>query len=293
MKKIAGKKALLYFYFLDLFLLLILVLSFIPFGKRKKIENIESSFISLDDIKELKKISISEVKGGQREIVNLYIDSELNFYYGSDSPSNNKLFWPCDKKNVDDLLNVFLKPRTFFVKARNVRYWDNLGVDEKNASSITFYGEGDKILSMLYFGFEDSLTKRISFRTWKEQIVYETEDDAEYYLQTSPSFWADPFLYPICITEYERNKAEKGLRRGLIEALIPREGLEPEKIIRKDFENGASIKLNLYLKDSEYIVIPEFIPGPAFTEKARKVLNKLNYRYSISLYTAQKLFEEE
>ena len=122
--------------------------------------------------------------------------------------------------------------------------------------------------------------------------MYAVEAGILPFLSAEESFWADPFLFPLCLTGLDRAEAESGLRRGRLENIRPREGLAVDHSAKLYFGNGAEILFDIYRKDSSYIVIPTLRPGPAVTEEARLALSSINYRYGISGLTLDRLLEE-
>jgi hypothetical protein len=112
------------------------------------------------------------------------------------------------------------------------------------------------------------------------------------FLSADESFWADPFLYPLCLTGLGRNEAELQLRRGRLENIRPRDGLVADYTERMSFGNGAELVFRIYRKDAAYIVIPALTPGPAATTEERDAVQSINYRYGISGVTLDRLREE-
>lgn len=289
MKKISGKRALLFFYAFDFILALILVLSFLPLNGRNRAETMESALLNPARADDISRIVISRKGQGS---VTIFREPNVRFWTGSDSRSDDRLLWPADYQTVENLVSVLTSTATFYVKARKLSAWDNLGVDEKNAVCVQAYDSDGAVLAWLYFGFDDPLTQRLAFRTWSAQTVYETDLRIKSFLSTDESFWADPFIFPQCVTEYSRAREEGILRRGRLAAISPREGLEPGRIVRTDFENGAGASLKIYSKDDEFVVIPSFSAGPAFPAEEKDALEKLNYRYTISAWTLERLLGE-
>ena len=190
-------------------------------------------------------------------------------------------------QSVAKLLDCAQKIVTVSVKAESVKNWQAFAVDNENALSLTFYGESDSIFSQLFFGKEDSLSNTIAFRILTDAVVYEVDNAIASYLSVDESFWADPFIIPRCLSPQDST-----LRRGSIQNLAPREGLPVDHSVKKDLSNGASASFAIYKRDADYIVIPSFQANPAASLEEIKLLEKVNYRYSISPLTFERLLEE-
>ena len=292
MKIVSQKKGILIFYGFDLVLLLILVLALLPFSRKKNTpDKMTSALLNPDYVNEVSSIAITEYdEDGVKQ--GIKISKAGSFWTGSSSHSNYSFLWPCDAQTVNNLIAESCRVTDMFKVGDNLKAWKGFEVDEKSAVCVTFFDVSGGVLSSLYYGKEDPLTERIAFRTWSSDSVYETEDVIKSYLNTEESFWADPFIYPQCITGYSRSVSESLLRRGSIINLSPREGLDCDYRIKRDFENGAEAVFDVYKKDDEYIVIPYFKAGPAFSEEDRNAVESLSYRYTVSQWTLDR-FEKE
>ncbi len=281
MKKITLKHGLLFFYIFDGILLLLFIFAFLPFAKKNKEPSVPTALLNPNYETEITSIKIASpqstvtLKKGER------------YWTGVSTESKEKYVWPADIQNVSNLIECSKQIISVQVKTDNVTAWKSLGVDEEQSTSITFYDSNENILSQVFFGFKDSLSLKLYFRTWTKATVYEGLTSIENFLTTEESFWADPFLFPQCITDYDRRYSETLLRRGKIQNLAPRNGLPVKFNLQKDFENGGIVNYAIYEKDKEFIVIPSFIAGPATSEKDSKLINSINYRYSISAVTCE------
>ncbi|MCR5763285.1 MAG: hypothetical protein K6G00_07885 [Treponema sp.] len=286
MKKINLKQGILFFYIFDGILLALFIISFLPFAKKNKVPSVPTALLNPKFESKVSNIVISSPSSS------ITLKKGNDFWIGTSSESNGKYIWPADIQTVSNFINSAKQIIKVNVKSKNVSSWESLSVDDEHATSITFYEENKAILSQIFFGLKDSLSLKLYFRTWTKSIVYEGISPLESFLTTEESFWADPFLYPQCITGYDRNYSEILLRRGLIQNIAPKDGLTVDFNLKKDFENGSIINFKIYKKDKEYIVIPYVNAGPAISEKDLAIISKINYRYSISAVTCEKLLEE-
>ncbi len=293
MKRLSRTQGILVFYFFDLALLLLLVLSFLPFMHKKQIRTQDMLLLNPSVSEKICFIDLSQKDEDSffsRRRVSLM--KKGGVWLGSSSDGNDEYIWPADIQSVEKLISCVASVSKLYEKASSRKDWDAFGLKEKDAFSLSFYDASHTQLSLLYFGKEDALTNRVYIRSSADDRVYELDGGITAFLSVEESFWADPFLYPLCLTGLERNEAELMLRRGKIENIRPREGLPVDYEERLSFGNGASILFSIYRKDSSYIVIPSLKPGPAVSEEERLAISTINYRYSISGTTLEKLLEE-
>ena len=235
-------------------------------------------------ISNAKEISSVEIYNAQ-ERKKIIIFQKDNIWLGTDDDSNMTLNWPCDIQTIKNFLAEAEKENTLYKKAEKVSSWARLGVDEKNSCRITFFKNGSEKVSEFFFGIEDPISERISFRTSKEQTVWEAKTSVSNFLFKNASFWADSYIEPLCVTD--ENKTSEKLRRGQLVYLSPSENIKPEKVISKIFSNTNKAVYSIYKKDDSYIVIPSFSP----LEKNKDAIKAINYRYSISQWTYEKFLE--
>ena len=291
MKIVSQKKGILIFYAFDLILVILFFIILIPFTKKNNPAEMESALINPDYVKDISSISITgfDTDGSKKGIS---FKKRGNIWTGSSSLSNYSFVWPCDSQTIENLIAVSSRVNKMYKVGESISSWKSFEVDEKNSICITFYDSDVSTLSSIYYGKDNPLNQRIAFRTWSKDAVYEVDDTILPYLNTDESFWCDPFIYPQCLTGYDRKTSESLLRRGQLANISPREGLTSDALIRHDFENGARIELACYHRDDAYVVIPFFTAGPASSEGEKEVLNSLNYRYTISEWTFDKLLSE-
>lgn len=278
MKRISSKKALLIFYGFDIILVLVLLLLFLPLSRKNIPETSKMKFI--DNAKEISSVEIYNAKERKKII----ISQKDNIWLGTDDDSNMTLNWPCDIQTIKNFLTEAEKENSLYKKAEKVSSWASLGVDEKNSCRITFF-KGTEKVSKFFFGIEDSVSERISFRTSKEQTVWEAKTSVSNFLFKDASFWADPYIEPLCVTDETEISAK--LRRGRLVYLSPSENIKPEKVVSKIFSNTNKAVYSIYKKDDSYIVIPSF----SSLEKNTDAIKSINYRYSISQWTYEKFLE--
>lgn len=290
MKRLTKKHALALFYAIDAVLLLLIVLAFIPKTCTQK--SLESSLLNPSHKDKISRIEFSKNTSEGRESLVLEKKDDASFWIGRDSYSSFNYSWPCDQQSVNKLLSEVFAPQTLLVKAESERFWKRLGIDDENSFCISFYDLASEKIVSLNFGYDDLLSQKISVRSTFSPVVYEARSSIKPFLKTDESFWADPFIYPQCATNYSRTESERLLRHGELSALEPNDGLVPDAVLKKDFENGSQVRFSLYKMKDEYLVIPVFFAGPAFSSCDKKNLEELNYRFLISEWTKQRLVEE-
>lgn len=279
MKHISSKKALLIFYGFDIILVLILMILFLPLSRKNIPETSRMKFICNAD--EISSVEIFNARDKKKII----ISKNDNVWIGTDDDSNMELNWPCDIQTIENFLSEAEKENFLYKKAEKVSSWASLGVDEKNSCRVSFFKNGSEKVSEFFFGIEDPVTERISFRTSKEQTVWETKTSVSNFLFKDASFWADPYIEPLCIADEGKTTAR--LRRGQLVYLSPTENIKPQKVISRIFSSTRKAVYSIYKKDDAYIVIPSF----SSLEKDENAIKSINYRYSISQWTYEKFLE--
>ncbi|MGN0728260.1 hypothetical protein [Treponema sp.] len=278
MKQLSQKKALLIFYGFDLILLLALLV-FIPLTKKNSPEVSRLKFI--DSAKEISSVEIFNAVDKSL----IVIAKKGRAWIGTDDASNMTINWPCDTQTMERLLSEAEKEHTLFKKADRVSSWEKLGVDEKNSCRLTFFKGNHEKECDLFFGAEDSITERISLRTANDQTVWETKTGLSAFVFKDSSFWADPYIAPVCASGAESSSS---LRRGPLVYLSPSSSIKPEKVITRIFPNETKAVYSIYSRENSYIVIPLFFPQGEDAEAVKSI----NYRYSISQWTYNKFLEE-
>lgn len=281
MKIVSKKKALLLFYGFDIILFAAILLLLIPFNKNKSTrpeKSIESNFLSeSEDVTELRILDRSRNK---RIIMNRL----NNMWIATDSDSNETLYWPCDVQTIENFLASMSKINEWIKVSDNVTSWKKFAVDNSQAVEITFR-DHQRTVSSVFFGEYDNLRKCVAFRTSKEATVWETETSAvDFIFQSDSSFWADPYIEPVCITGKSLKDSESSLRRGELVYLKPGDNVKPVKVFSKQFDNGNKAVYSIYEKDGAYVIIPMF--------EGNDTINEISYRYSVSKWTYEKILKE-
>ena len=276
MKKLTANKAYLVFYAFDIVLLIVVAVFLLPFSKNNNSPNSKNAaFIEAEQLKDITEIRILD-KNAKCRVSMHRIGGQ---WMGTDSFSNDSLYWPADNKTVENFLVQMSTEIPWTKKASNITSWKKLGVDASNAVEVDLRIDS-KTAASLFFGYADDLNGEIYFRTSKESTVWQAKTDVENFVyEKNASFWADPFLIPLCI----RNKAENrdsGLRRGELAYIKPAEHVKPIKILKKSFDSGYTGVYSFYEKDDQIVVIPEF-SGNDYAEL-------ISYRYTISKWTYEK-----
>ncbi|MBQ3798928.1 MAG: DUF4340 domain-containing protein [Treponema sp.] len=293
MRRLSKAQGILFFYIFDLALLLLLILSFLPFMRRRGPSAKDTALLNPAHKDKVFRIELSQGGGGifssGRKVC---LEKAGGIWLGSSSDGNGEFVWPADMQAVDKLLELASSVIRSYEKSSSRKDWGKFGITDGEAFSLSFYDSSQKTLSYLYFGGDDPLTGRIYVRSASDVTVYELDAGIQPYLTADESFWADPFLYPQCLTGLGRAEAEEGLRRGKLENIRPREGLEADYSGRLYFGNGAEILFRIYKKESSYIVIPALTPGLAASDEERAAISRISYRYGISGLTLGNLLEE-
>jgi len=299
MKRISAKQGILIFYIFDAILILILVLAFLPFNKKKSLASMETALLNPNKVSEVYQVKISCPMNNDSFLQNMQtirIYKKGRVWIGIDESSGleKPFIWPADNLNLAGLIKECAKIQKVFLSSSKVSAWKDFLVDKDSAREITFLDKDGAIISSLFFGKENTLSGRIYFRTWESSEVYECSSSISSFINggANASFWADPFIYPQCVTEYSRQKSENTLRHGQIENIMPAKHLKADYVYAKDFENGSVAKYSIYKKDDSFIVIPAFIPGPAYADEEKSALSSINYRYSISPSTFENFIKE-
>ena len=294
MRKLSARQGILLFYLIDAVLLLVLVISFAPLSRKNSVRSEQTALLNPNRAGDVSSITISvpdESVATGRTTVTLQRHGTL--WSGTSSLSADSYRWPADAQSVANLFTAAQKITTVYTKADDVSAWKPLGIEDADAAVLSFWDERHSIVSQLFFGGSDALTRRIFFRTWTKTTAYEIDDSISSYLSADESFWADPFVYPQALPGADRAASESFLRRGLLLNIAPREGLPETNVLARDFGNGALARFRIYEKDGSYVVIPSFSAGPASGSAERSMLESLNYRYSISAWTYERWLSEE
>ncbi len=291
MKRLSRARGILFFYLFDLALLLLFVLSFFPFMHRRQPRSRELVLLNPAARDSVCAVDLSRNDGEFWGARSVSLVKRGGIWLGSSSDGNHEFIWPADTQLVEKLLVLASSSVSSYEMSSSRRDWDNFGVREQDAFSLCFSDSSHRTLSSLLFGNEDSLTGRVAVRSAADTAVYAVDAGILPLLSADESFWADPFLYPQCLTGLGRAEADGQLRRGRLENIRPREGLAVDYVAKLYFGNGAEILFSVYRKDAAYIVIPTLLPGPAVSDEDRQALQAVNYRYSISGVTLDNLLE--
>ena len=292
MRRLSKAQGILVFYLFDLILLLLLIISFLPFMRRKGASAKDTALLNPAHREKVTRIELAQGGGIFSSGRKVSLEKAGGIWLGSSSDGNGEFVWPADMQAVDKLLELASSVIRSYEKSSSPKDWGEFGITDSEAFSLSFYDSSHKTLSYLYFGGDDPLTGRVYVRSASDATVYEVDGGIQPYLTADESFWADPFLYPQCLTGLGRAEAEEGLRRGKLENIRPREGLEADYTDRLYFGNGAEILFSIYKKDSSYIVIPALTPGLAASDEERAAISRISYRYGISKMTLDNLLEE-
>lgn len=281
MKRLPAKKAYLIFYAFDIILLLIVGLFLLPFSKGKNIPDFQNGeFLAPKEREALTEIRIIDRKA----MFSITMTKDGDRWIGTDSNSNNTFFWPCDSRTVENFINEMTATTKWTKKASNVTSWKKLGVDSGNAVEVDFRSQS-KTITSVFFGSGDHLSGEVYFRTAENSTVWQSKTAADVFLyDKTASFWADPYLVPLCASGLTSKEGDSELRRGELAYIRPGDHVKPVKVIKKFFDSGMSAIYSFYEKEDQIVVIPEF--------SGNDYLSKLNYRFTISRWTYDKFIRE-
>ncbi|MBQ1833112.1 MAG: DUF4340 domain-containing protein [Treponema sp.] len=286
------KKGLFIFLCADIFLLLVFIITMMPFTKKTSAPSVKSAVLNVNKIPEIASITFSE-NDEDGEMQKVTLEKNGGFWVGTDSSTGKK--WPADNQNVATLLDKCSQIVNVYTAASTKDAWESFGLGEESAFKLGFYDGSGKIITEIFFGKSDYLTSRAAFRVHGKETVFQTDISIKSYLSASASFWADPFVYPQALTGYTRMKSESLLRHG---ALVDfnAAGKQPDYTFRKDFENGSSARFLIYKSDMQseslYNIVPFFIAGPSADADEKKAVESFNYAYTMSQWTLEKFSEE-
>ncbi|MBQ0039128.1 MAG: hypothetical protein KBS64_01715 [Treponema sp.] len=281
MKRLAQKKAFLVFYAFDIILLLVIGILFLPFSRSKnKPSSMNSPFVSLKDGEEITEIKILD----RHEQTKILMASTQWGWLGTDSWSDENLYWPVEEKTVRNFISEITRTGQWIKKADRTTSWESLGVDNGNAVEVILKS-GSMTVGHVFYGLVDDLEGKVAFRTSKDSTVWQAESSVVNFIyEKDSSFWADPYLVPVCARNPEEAKNDAGLRRGQLVYLKPAEHIKPFDTMELEFDYGVKAYYAFYEKDDAVVVIPSF--------EGNDYLKSLNYRYSISRWTYDRFIKE-
>ncbi len=294
MKYVSQKKGLLIFLGFDLALLLVMFIALLPFIRQKSAPDMqETAMLNPKYASQVHSIKFS-LQDDSLDLFHKHTLTLINadgMWVGGDS-LNDDVVWPADSTCVNNFISLASTVTTMYKRSDRVTSWKDFGLEDDEALCVTFLGEGDTILSELYFGREDTLTQRIAMRTSARGTVWDTPSDISTYLTLNTSFWADPYIFPLMVTGLSSSEAASSLRRGLLQQSLC-EG-ESDFVLQRDFSGGTELVLSFYKQtDGSYLVNAVCRAGPAASAYQKKILETVRYSYSISAWTYQRILEEE
>jgi hypothetical protein len=321
MKASNEKKICKVIFTLNLFLAIILCFSFIDFSGKEKGRN--SAILNPSYKDKTVKIIIDcpqniEISVDKKVILHKKIELErkgkswfgqikysglLNEKNENSSSTKNLLenyrddsYFPVNASLVNNLLESVTKIIKMYKKSYNKKYFKDLNLDSQSGVSLIFFDSDNKELSSLIFGKSDSLKQEILLRSLKNDTVYSVNDEIKTYLNNDENFWCEQNIFPSALTD---DKFYDSYRRGSV--IYTGQKINADKnrnqFFTKDFGNASEVKLNiiplLQVDESikNYMIIPEFTPGFALSAEESFAWLKVNYSYTISQWTYNKLAE--
>lgn len=172
-----------YLYF---FIIILIILLFIPIKKIDNRKFIKKSFQLNSDIEKLYKIELQS-KGKGIELIK---EGDLWFVKSFDNLTD---YLPVDSNRINKLLFELTKVRKMYkIVDKNVDKSSYLLND-----TDTFYINSyflDSTMQELSFGMLDFSQSSIYFLINDEDLIYETDYDFDFILKEKESFWYDPYL---------------------------------------------------------------------------------------------------
>ena len=159
MKRLTAKQGVLIFYAFDAVLVLILLLTFLPFNKKKSVASMETALLNPNNVSKVAQIKISLQNGGM-DSVRLFKKGRVWLGVDENSGLEKPYVWPADSLNIVGLIEEAAKIQKVFLASSKVSSWDEFCVDKDSASEVTFLDKDGAILSSLFFGKENKLSGR-------------------------------------------------------------------------------------------------------------------------------------
>lgn len=272
-----------YIFFFDLILIFAILVSFLQISNK---ESSEKKTTALLNPKYRDSVYFIEIENPLYD-EKIYLEKNNFFWMGTNK--EKEFFFPANTESVNNLISQSCSLVDMYKKTNKKKNWEHYNLSEEEANLLKFYDKNHNLLSTIYFGSKDSMTNRIAVRFNENDFVWEINSSIDMFLKTKEHFWASPYIYPTFLyNDFETDNKYDSLRRGQISfETVPKK--DNSFVIEKLFENGNKVKLNIYKKDLEYFVVPEFIVSPGSSNEKNKFFNKINYRYKISETTLNRI----
>lgn len=160
------------------------------FFNRSEEKSFDSAFLN-------SKYDISKIQlfSEDRKKLTVYIDGK--FIYGElEEEGFLPLFFPCNPKMVQDLLEKARNVRRMYEISYKNESWKAFSLDSDSCFHLEFVNSDGKTVSSLDFGAINSSLSRIFFKTSSKENVYQTDTEIAGFLTCSPDFWAEQTLIP-------------------------------------------------------------------------------------------------
>ncbi|MBP5747263.1 MAG: hypothetical protein J6W63_02730 [Treponema sp.] len=123
MKRLSAKQGVLIFYAFDAVLLLILLLTFLPFNKRKSVASMETALLNPNNVSKVAQIKIS-VQNGSQNSIRLFKRGRVWLGIDENSGLEKPYVWPADGLNIPSLIEESAKIQKVFLASSKVSSWN-------------------------------------------------------------------------------------------------------------------------------------------------------------------------
>lgn len=229
------------------------------------------------------KIKFIEISDGNKSHLNFERKGIL--WTVTDSHEQNPTIAIADSTLLNALLENICEKSTMTKKAEKKSSLVPFELSDEQATRITVRDIKGSVLTDFYLGKIDVHTRNTALRYSDENTVWEKKFTAE--TSAEINAWAEHLIYPEFFSE-----KNTGLTRGRLTKLRPSDNAKPDVVLKKDFLEDSKIILKIYSTGEDYLVSPEFSAGSSFNPESKEALNFLNFYYTISSYTFDRLVAE-
>lgn len=201
---------------------------------------------------------------------------------------NGKVY-PVNQNYLDNLISASFTQ--FKGEEKKSLYLDNFDLMQ-DRDVLTFYLQGNAVTEV-YFGNINYLTGKICIKSSADSKTFEIQDVFSKFFQTDLNFWVEPSVYASQFTGLDLKSTYMFPRRGP----LSEKSFSDNQIfdtIKKEFSTGAVIWTKIF-KDSDsskfYAVQKINVPS-YYSEEQKKLLQEIQFEFTISQSTYQKLKEE-
>ena len=301
------------------FLLLILILSYIPiFNHKDKAKSVETAVLNPKHAQSVYEIDFYENSSNKAKIT-LKKEGELWLIQAE------QFLLPAKQEEVHRFLERISRIQKFYKISDSDKSLKKLNLLEKNNSDFYLtvkYREGNDGIekkSEVLFNFEKKSSGKVFARSLSNSSAFEIQDSKLISCLTAQvSFWAENSIVPQGIfsknnsiqrillkknalpSSYEKVITEKKDLSGLLsltsgQFFSDRDYLQNNKYksiysIKVEFGDASEIIIEIIpYKVESYVLLYNFLPSPYINKKNAGSLKKINYAFTISSWTLQNI----